>query len=74
MPPTDLIALAASLREALDSPLVAESKAEQEARLDIIDMIPVLNRKLVGEVQTIRDIAWVVHFPQALIDGYQLIL
>jgi len=60
MPPTTLVELAASLREALDSPLVAESKAEQEARLDILDMIPVLNRKLVGEAQTIRDMAWEV--------------
>jgi hypothetical protein len=60
MPPTNLVTLAASLREALGSPLVAESKAEQEARLDIIDMIPVLNRRLVGEVQTIRDMAWEV--------------
>jgi hypothetical protein len=47
-------------REALDSPLVAESEADREARLDIIDMIPVLNRKLVGEAQTIRDMAWEV--------------
>ena len=62
MSPTNLVALAASLRDALNSPLVAESKAEQEARLDIIDMIPVLNRKLVGEVQTIRDMAWEVLF------------
>jgi hypothetical protein len=65
MPPTSLIALAASLREALDSPLVAESKAEQDARLDIIDMLPVLNRKLVGEVQIIRDMAWEVYFDLA---------
>jgi hypothetical protein len=62
MPPINLVILAASLREALDSPLFAESKAEQEARLDIIDMIPVLNRRLVGEVQTIRDMAWEVRF------------
>ena len=55
-----LVALAASLREALDSPLTADSKADQEARLDIIDMIPILNRKLVGETQTIRDMAWEV--------------
>lgn len=60
MAPTNLVALAASLREALSSPLVAESQADQEARLDIIDMIPVLNRKLVGEAQTIRDMAWEV--------------
>jgi hypothetical protein len=60
MPPVNLVALAASLREVLDSPLVAESDVDREARLDIIDMIPVLNRKLVGEVQTIRDMAWEV--------------
>ncbi len=62
MEPTSLIALAASLRSALDSPLIADSKAEQEARLDVIDMIPVLKRKLVGEVQTIHDMAYEVHF------------
>jgi hypothetical protein len=61
MPPVNLVALAASLREALDSPLVLESDADREARLDIIDMIPVLNRKFVGEGQTIRDMAWEVH-------------
>jgi hypothetical protein len=61
MPPINLVALAASLREALDSPLVVESDADREARLDIIDMIPVLNRKFVGEVQTIRDMAWEVN-------------
>ncbi len=55
-----LVALAKSLREALDGPLIAESKAEKDARLEIIDMLPLLSRKLVGEVQTIRDMAWEV--------------
>jgi hypothetical protein len=67
MPPINLVALAASLREALDAPLVVESDADREARLDIIDMIPVLNRKFVGEVQTIRDMAWEVHVPNLLL-------
>ncbi|KAL2071765.1 hypothetical protein VTL71DRAFT_13000 [Oculimacula yallundae] len=58
MSPTNLVALAASLREALDSPFDLENKAEREARLEIIDLIPALNRKLIGEVQTIRDMAW----------------
>ncbi|PVH73053.1 S-adenosyl-L-methionine-dependent methyltransferase [Cadophora sp. DSE1049] len=58
MSPLNLVTLAASLREALDSPLDIQSKAEREARLEIIDMIPALNRKLIGEVQTIRDMAW----------------
>lgn len=62
MPAINLVALAASLREALDSPLVVESDADREARLDIIDMIPVLNRKFVGELQTIRDMAWEVQY------------
>jgi hypothetical protein len=61
MPPTNLVALAAALRDALDSPLVADSSAELEARLDILDMIPLLTRKLVGEAQVIRDMAWEVY-------------
>jgi hypothetical protein len=60
MAPTSLVDLAASLRQALDEPLIAGSKAEQQARLEIIDMIPLLNRKLVGEVQTLRAMAWEV--------------
>lgn len=62
MAPNNLVALAAQIREALASPqtLIAESKAEEEARLDIIDMIPDLNRTLNGEFQTLRDTAWSV--------------
>lgn len=58
MSTASLATLAASLREALDAPLDLQNKAEREARLEIIDMIPALNRKLIGEVQTIRDMAW----------------
>jgi len=46
---SNLVALAATLRDALNDPLVVESRAEQDARLEIIDMLPALNRKLVGE-------------------------
>lgn len=54
-----LISLAHSLREALASPasLQAESEAEKNARLDILDMIPDLNRTLIGEFQALRDMS-----------------
>ena len=62
MAETGLVALAATLKELLASPqfLVPTSKAEHDARLDIIDMIPDLNRTLVGDKQTLRDLAWSV--------------
>ena len=57
-----LVALASTLRQLLAAPksLVPESKEEQDARLDIIDMIPELNRTLLGDKQTLRDLAWSV--------------
>src|SRR5271154_6318030 len=57
-----LVSLAATLKELLASPqsLIPESKAEHDARLDIIDMIPDLNRTLLGDKQTLRDLAWSV--------------
>lgn len=63
-----LVALAATLKNLLASPqsLVPESKAEHDARLDIIDMIPDLNRTLVGDKQTLRDLAWSVGFRPSL--------
>jgi hypothetical protein len=59
-----LVALASTLRELLASPksLVPGSKAEQDARLDIIDMIPDLSRTLLGDKQTLRDLAWSVSY------------
>lgn len=62
MPENGLVALAATLKELLATPqsLIPESKAEHDARLDIIDMIPNLNRTLVGDKQTLRDLAWSV--------------
>ncbi len=62
MAPNNLIALAASLREALAAPesLVAESKEEKEARLDLIDLIPELNAALVGNANVLRELAWSV--------------
>ena len=58
----NLVALAASIREALASPqtLVAETKEDKDARLDIIDMMPELNRALLGEVHALRELAWSV--------------
>lgn len=60
-----LVALASTLRQVLAAPgsLVPESKDEQDARLDIIDMIPDLNRTLLGDKQTLRDLAWSVSSP-----------
>jgi hypothetical protein len=57
-----LVALASTLRQLLASPesLVPTTKAEHDARLDIIDMFPDLNRTLLGDKQTLRDLAWSV--------------
>jgi hypothetical protein len=61
MPENGLVALAATLKELLASAhLTPESKADHDARLDIIDMIPDLNRTLVGDKQTLPDLAWSV--------------
>jgi hypothetical protein len=51
MAPNGLVDLAAALREALAEPesLVAVSIEEQEARRDIIDLIPEFNAALVGD-------------------------
>jgi hypothetical protein len=60
MASSSLVALAASLKEALASPqsLVATTKEEEDARLDIIDMLPDLKRALVGEFQNLWDLSW----------------
>lgn len=55
-----LINLAASMRAALSTPVEAATKEDQKARLDIIDMIPQLQRKLVGDRDTIRNMTWSV--------------
>lgn len=62
MAPNNLVALAAALREALAAPesLIAESKEEKEARLDLIDLIPELNAALVGNANVLRELAWSV--------------
>ncbi len=43
-----LIALAAAMRTALATPVDVSDKAAQNARLDIIDMVPDLQLKLIG--------------------------
>ena len=60
-----LVSLATMLRDLLATPnaLVPESKEQQNARLDIIDMIPNLSRKLLGDEQTLRELAWSVSDP-----------
>ncbi|KAH7391258.1 S-adenosyl-L-methionine-dependent methyltransferase [Cadophora sp. MPI-SDFR-AT-0126] len=60
MAPNNLVALAAAVREALAAPqtLIAESKEEKEARLDLIDMIPEFNAALVGNANVLRELAW----------------
>jgi len=62
MATSNLVSLAAAVRETLASPqtLVPQSKAEEEARLDLLDLLPDLNRKLKGEFQNLREIAWSV--------------
>lgn len=62
MAPNNLVALAAAVREALAAPqtLIAESKEEKEARLDLIDMIPEFNAALIGDANVLRELAWSV--------------
>lgn len=57
-----LVALAAAMRIALSTPLepATEDKEGQTARLDIIDMIPDVQRALIGEQATIRNLTWSV--------------
>lgn len=57
-----LIALAAAVREALatSQSLIASSPEEQEARLELIDLIPELNAALLGDVEHLRELAWSV--------------
>jgi hypothetical protein len=65
MAPNNLVTLAATLRKALAGPesLVAWSKEEEEARRDIIDLIPELNATLVGDAEVLRELAWSVRIP-----------
>lgn len=55
-----LIALAATMRIALATPIAVIDKAAQTARLDIIDMIPDLQLQLIGAQAMIRDMTWSV--------------
>jgi hypothetical protein len=50
-----LIALVAAMRTALATPTNVTDKAAQTARLDIIDMIPDLQLKLMGEQAMIQN-------------------
>jgi hypothetical protein len=58
-----LIALAAAMRTALATPVDVSDKAAQTARLDIIDMVPDLQLKLIGEQAMIRNMTWSVPYP-----------
>lgn len=62
MSTNNLIALVAAVRDALATPqsLAALTPEEQEARLDLIDLIPELNARLIGDVQHLRELAWSV--------------
>jgi hypothetical protein len=57
-----LVALVAAVRTALNTPLESATtdKAGQTARLDLIDLIPDLQRQLIGEQATIRNMTWQV--------------
>jgi hypothetical protein len=58
-----LIALAAAMRTALATPVDVSDKAAQTARLDIIDMVPDLQLKMIGEQAMIRNMTWSVFTP-----------
>lgn len=62
MPANSLVALVAAVREALATPqsLKASTSEEQEARLELIDLIPELNAALIGDVEHLRELAWSV--------------
>jgi hypothetical protein len=64
MSKNNLVALVATVREALATPqsLVASSPEEQEARLDLIDLVPELNVALVGDTEHLRELAWSVGY------------
>lgn len=68
MPENPLIALAAAMRTALSQPVAADDKAAQMARLDLIDMIPDLQRSLIGEQAFIRDLTWQVNCHPTLLE------
>jgi hypothetical protein len=57
-----LVALVAAVRTALSTPLESATtdKAGQTARLDLIDLLPDLQRQLIGEQATIRNMTWQV--------------
>jgi hypothetical protein len=59
-----LIALAAAIRTALATPVDTNDKAAQTARLDIIDIIPDLQLKLIGKQAIIRNMIWSVFLPR----------
>jgi hypothetical protein len=62
MSKNNLVALVAAVREALATPqsLIASTSEEQEARLDMTDLIPELNAALVGDTEHLRELAWSV--------------
>ena len=64
MAPNNLVALAAAVREALAAPesLIATSKEEQAARLELIDMVPEINAALIGNANVLRELAWSVGY------------
>ncbi len=62
MSANSLVALVAAVREALATPqsLKASTSEEQEARVELIDLIPELNAALIGDVEHLRELAWSV--------------
>lgn len=58
-----LVALASAMRGVLSTPAgtaTATDPASETARMDLIDMIPDLERALIGERDTIRNMTWTV--------------
>lgn len=67
MTSNSLVALAAGMRKALSSGARSSilDKAGREAKLDLMDMLPDLQRQLAGDRETIRDMVWSVSYPSA---------
>ncbi len=59
-----LVALATAMRTALATSIEPTDIAAQTARLDIIDMIPDLQLKMIGEQAMIRNMTWSVNSPR----------
>ncbi|KUJ11316.1 S-adenosyl-L-methionine-dependent methyltransferase [Mollisia scopiformis] len=76
MSTSTLTTLLASVRSALATPssLLPSTSSDQQARLDLIDLLPELNAALIGDTAHLRELAWsAIHvLPLAAISRWKL--